>query len=314
MTHRSEFTICCLSGDGVGAELMAEASRALEAVSRLHGFGLEQVHAPFAAEAVHREGHPLPRGTRAACSAADAVLVGTLGSPALDGLRAELDPWASVARVRTRPGGDLTVFAPAHDEAAAWAVDRAFRSACARHGALVCVPSSQAFADTFAAVADGYPGVGVRTISLGEALTVLLSDPGELDVLVTEHVLFEALASLPRANDGGRRVAAVGYVSPTGPGLFVPTHGPAADIAGQGVANPSELLLAAALLLGEGLERRSAAETLEDGVVAALGAQRRPANMAGSGVAVTTREFSDRVLELLPGSRRDTELPLGVAL
>ena len=105
----------------------------------------------------------------------------------------------------------------------------------------------------------------------------------------------------------GRRVAAVGYVSPTGPGLFVPTHGPAADIAGQGVANPSELLLAAALLLGEGLERRSAAETLEDGVVAALAARPRP-------VDLTTREFSDAVLALLPGSRQDTELPLGVAV
>ena len=307
MTRRTEFTIACLSGDGVGAELMAEASRALEAVSRLHGFRTDLVHAPFAAEAVTQSGHPLPRATRAACRAADAVLVGALGSPALDGLRAELDPWASVARIRTRPGGDLTVFAPAHDEAAAWAVDRAFRTGCARRGAVVCVSSSRSFATTFDAVAEQYPGVGVRTISLGEALSVLLSDPGELDVLVTEHVLFEALASLPRAHDGGLRVAAVGYVSPTGPGLFVPTHGPAADIAGQGVANPSELLLAAALLLGEGLERRCAAETLEDGVVSAMGARRRA-------LEVTTREFADAVLALLPGSRRDTEMQLGVAV
>jgi 3-isopropylmalate dehydrogenase len=314
MTRRTEFTIACLSGDGVGAELMAEASRALAAVSHLHGFELEQVHLPFAAEAVTRSGHPLPRPTRAACGSADAVLVGALGSPALDGLRAELDPWGVVTRIRTWPRGDLTVFAPAHDEGELWAVDRAFRTACTRHGAIGCVSSSRSFMDTFDTVADTYPGVRVRKLSLGEALSVLLSDPGELDVLVTEHVLFEALASLPRVHDGGRKVVAVGYVSPTGPGLFVPTHGPAADIAGQGVANPSELLLAAALLLGEGLERRSAAETLEDGVVAALAARRRPADMADSGVAVTTREFSDRVLELLPGSRRDTELPLGFAV
>jgi 3-isopropylmalate dehydrogenase len=314
MTHRTEFTIACLSGDGVGAELMAEASRALETVSRLHGFRLDLVHAPFAAEAVTRSGHPLPRPTRAACRAADAVLVGALGSPALEGLLAELDPWAAVARIRTRPGGDVTIFAPSHEGAEAWAVDRAFRSACARRGAVVCVSSSRPFTDLFDTVADAYPGVGVRKLSLGEALTVLLSDPGELDVLVTEHVLFEALASLPRAHDGGRKVAAVGYVSPTGPGLFVPTHGPAADIAGQGVANPSELLLAAALLLGEGLERRSAAETLEDGVVGALAARRPTADMAGAGVASTTREFSDAVLALLPVSRRDTDMPLGMAV
>jgi 3-isopropylmalate dehydrogenase len=308
---RSGLTIACLSGDGVGAELMAEASRALKAVSRMHGFELDEVHLPFAAEAVTRSGHPLPRPTRAACRAADAVLVGSLGSPALEGLRADLDPWATVARIRTRPGGDLTVFAPAHEGAEPWAVDRAFRSACARRGAIVCVSSSRSFSDVFNTVAETYPGVRVRRLSLGEALSALLSDPGELDVLVTERVLFEALASLPRVHDGDRRVAAVGYVSPTGPGLFVPTHGPAADIAGQGVANPSELLLAAALLLGEGLQRRSAAETLEDGL---LGAQRRTADMAGAGLAVTTREFSDAVIALLPVSRRDTDMPLGMAV
>ena len=206
-----------------------------------------------------------------------------------------------------RPGGDVTIFAPAHEDADAWAIDRAFRSACAHHGAIVCVSSSRDFLATFDTLADGYPAVRVRKLSLGEALTVLLSDPGELDVLVTEHVLFEALASLPRVHDGGRKVAAVGYVSPTGPGLFVPTHGPAADIAGQGVANPSELLLAAALLLGEGLERRSAAETLEDGVVAALEPRTRS-------LGPTTREFADAVLALLPSSRRDTDMPLGVAV
>jgi len=314
MTRRTEFTIAALSGDGVGAELMAEASRALAAVSRLHGFQVQLEHAPFAAAALTRSGHPLPRATRAACSSADAVLVGALGSPALDGLRAELDPWAVVSRTRTRPGGDLTIFAPLHDGAEDWAVDRAFRSACARRGDVVCVSSSRPFTDLFDTVADGYPAVSVRRLSLGEALTVLLTDPGELDVLVTEHVLFEALASLPRAHDGGRKVAAVGYVSPTGPGLFVPTHGPAADIAGQGVANPSELLLAAALLLGEGLERRSAAETLEDGVVAALAAPRRTPDMAGAGVASTTREFADAVIELLPSSRRDTDMRVGVAV
>ena len=65
MTRRTEFTIAALSGDGVGAELMAEASRALAAVSRLHGFEVDLVHAPFAAEAVTRSGHPLPQIGRA---------------------------------------------------------------------------------------------------------------------------------------------------------------------------------------------------------------------------------------------------------
>ena len=40
-------TVACLAGAGTAPELMAEASLALDAVARLHGFTLEQVHAPF---------------------------------------------------------------------------------------------------------------------------------------------------------------------------------------------------------------------------------------------------------------------------
>ena len=306
--------IACLAGAGVGPELMAEASRALAEVSRLHGFEVEEMHLPFAGEAVTRSGHPLPLATRLACRASDAVLVAALGSPALDGLRAELDLRASVARVRTRPGGDLTVLAPCIEDAEGWTVERAFRSARARTGAVACVASTRHFTHVFDAVAARHPGVRCRQLSLGQALTLLLAEPGEMDVLVTEHVLFEALSSVPRADTGGHRVAAVGFLSATGPGVFMPTHGSAADIAGQGVANPSELLLAVALLLGEGLGRWSAAQTLEDGVVGALGSPRRSAEPAWTGLAPTTREYADSVLSLLAASRRDTDVPVWVAV
>ena len=45
-TNRS-WTVACLAGDGVGPELMAEASRALAAVARLHSLQLDDVHLPF---------------------------------------------------------------------------------------------------------------------------------------------------------------------------------------------------------------------------------------------------------------------------
>ena len=55
-----------------------------------------------------------------------------------------------------------------------------------------------------------------------------------------------------------RRVLAWGRLAGEGPGIFGPNHGTAADIAGQGVADPSSMLLAAALMLGEGLGERGA--------------------------------------------------------
>ena len=65
-------------------------------------------------------------------------------------------------------------------------------------------------------------------------------------------------------------MVASGRLAGTGPGVFVPAHGAAEDIAGQGVANPASMLLAAALLLGEGLGERRAAETLTGAVLARM--------------------------------------------
>ena len=68
------------------------------------------------------------------------------------------------------------------------------------------------------------------------------------------------------------------------------------------------MLLAVALLLGEGLGRHAAAETLEGSVVAALRRPERTPDVADGGrLASGTREFVDVVLGLLPSARRDTE-------
>jgi isocitrate/isopropylmalate dehydrogenase len=54
------YTVACLAGDGVGSELMAEATRALRAVSELHGFQVEELHVPFGSYSFARVGHRLP--------------------------------------------------------------------------------------------------------------------------------------------------------------------------------------------------------------------------------------------------------------
>ena len=80
-------TVACLAGDGLGPELMAEATRTLRKVARMHGFAIEEVHVPFGSEALTRSGHPLPPATRSAVLAADAVLVATGGSSPAAGSR-----------------------------------------------------------------------------------------------------------------------------------------------------------------------------------------------------------------------------------
>ncbi len=307
MSRRRRYTIACLAGRGIGPELMAEASRALAEVSRLHGFRVEEVHAPFGDEAVASGGHPLPAATRAATSRADAILVAAMREPALAGVEAQLDLAASVTSIRLRPGGELTVFAPLAEGAEGWTIERAFAAARARRGRLTSVGTTPEWRERVEAATGAHEGVNVRHLSLAEALPVLSTHPSRIDVLVTESTLADALAEVPQAHPGGTRIAAFGALSFSGPGVFGPTHGPAHDIAGQGVANPSEMLLAASLMLGEGLGRRSAAQTLESGIASALGGSRRTPDLAGAGVAASTREFVDVVLGLLPSVRTDTE-------
>ncbi len=75
------------------------------------------------------------------------------------------------------------------------------------------------------------------------------------------------------------RMVASGRMSANGTGIFGPTHGSAPEIAGQGVANPMAMLLAASVMLGEGLGERAAAETLERAVAEALGDGVRTADL-----------------------------------
>jgi isocitrate/isopropylmalate dehydrogenase len=139
----------------------------------------------------------------------------------------------------------------------------------------------------------------------------LFREPSRFDVLVSEQVFAEALSHTAAYAHGSTRMVASGRLSADGPGIFGPTHGSALEIAGQGVANPSGMLLAAALMI-EGLGERSAARTLENAVAETLRDGVHTPDLMASGVGATTREFMDVLLAALPGARTDTEFA-GVA-
>jgi len=312
MSARRTYVVACLAGHGIGPEVTAAASRALAQVSRQHGFRIDEVHPPFAGEALHRSGHPLPASTRGATRGADAVLVAGATAPALAGVMAELDLSTRVTRSFADRGATLTTFSPLHDAADDATLDRAFAAARESTGRLASVGVSTAWRERVERHGSRHDGVTVTHVTLAESLARLAADPGSLGPVVAEQAVADAVAGAPALAGGRRQLAATGYLSATGPGLFAPTHGHAHDIAGQGVANPSEMLVAAALLLDEGLGRRSAAVTLEESLRGTLLSSRRTADMAGPGVAATTGEFVDAVLGLLPSARLDIEFALGV--
>jgi 3-isopropylmalate dehydrogenase len=307
MTRKRSYTVACLAGDGIGPEMIGEASRALKAVSRLHGFRIDEVHVPFGGEAFSRLGHLLPVSTRTAYLDADAVLVGTAREPALEGVATELDLQTFVTRVRFGPHGELTLLSPLVDEMAAWTLDRAFTVARSSRGRVVSVTDDAGWRRLVDEVSRGHDGVLVEHVEPSAALPALAFTPAGFDVVVAPRVLAGALAGVAASAVDGARIVASGRLAASGPGVFAPAHGAAHEIAGQGVANPSSILLAAALMLGEGLGERAAAETLAGAVMGACGNGVRTPDMLHDGVGATTREFADVVLDELPWAVTNAE-------
>jgi 3-isopropylmalate dehydrogenase len=307
--RKKRYTVACLSGDGIGPEVMAEASRALADVSRMHGFAIDEEHVAFGGDAVRRFGHALPASTRAACRRADAVLVATTTEPALEGVKAELDLTWRMTRVRLN-GTRLTVVSPLAEDSEERAVESAFALACSRQARVTSVGANKAWRALVDRAAEASPGVIVEHVSFESVVRTLLRRPAAFDVIVSEQVFAEALSYTAAYAHGSTRMVASGRLSAHGAGIFGPTHGSALEIAGQGVANPSGMLLAAALML-EGLGERSAARTLENAVAETLGNVHTP-DLVAAGVGATTREFMNVLLAALPGARTDTEFA-GVA-
>ena len=301
-----QYTVACLAGEGVGAELMAEATRALRAVSALHGFTLDDLHVPFGSESFSRSGHRLPAETRVCCGNADAILVGVARDAALKGLTAELDLRARVARVRAGMT-DVVVVSPFGSESEHWAVERAFRMADARRGSVTAVGVDDRWRKLVDEAAERHRPTVVEHVAFANALVELAPAGTGADVVLAESPYGEAFEGLVASGANGSRVIAGGRLAGHGPGLFFPLHGAAFPIAGLGVANPNGMLLAAALLLGEGLGERAAARTLVRATSDTLGAGVKTSDMLATGVAATTREFVDVVLDQLEPARRDVE-------
>jgi 3-isopropylmalate/(R)-2-methylmalate dehydratase large subunit len=100
-----KLTIAVLPGDGIGPEVTREAVRVLRAVADRFGHQFTFIEKPIGATAFHSYGTVLPQETLDAALAADAVLLGAVGSPGLDHLPPAERPEAALLALRRRLGG-----------------------------------------------------------------------------------------------------------------------------------------------------------------------------------------------------------------
>ncbi|HEX7045512.1 MAG TPA: 3-isopropylmalate dehydrogenase [Burkholderiales bacterium] len=98
--------IAVLPGDGIGPEVVREATKVLERLRR-EGLNIELETAPVGGAAYDAHGHPLPEATLRLAKEADAVLLGAVGGPKYDALPREVRPEKALLALRS----ELALFA-----------------------------------------------------------------------------------------------------------------------------------------------------------------------------------------------------------
>jgi len=90
--------------------------------------------------------------------------------------------------------------------------------------------------------------IAMDTVIIDACCMKLVLDPSKFDVLVTTNLFGDILSDLVAGLVGGLGMAPGANIG-TDAAISEAVHGSAPDIAGKGIANPTALLLAAALML-----------------------------------------------------------------
>jgi len=303
MTHE----IAVIPGDGIGQEVTPAAVSVLETLPVDLAFVEGEAGDAVAAET----GEALPEETRQLAAEADATLFGAAGETAADvilPLRSVVGSFANVRPARSYPGLDALqpdtdlvfvrentegVYAGIEDEITEgvttctrvitedasrdiaefgfrYAKQNDYEHVTIAHKANVMRQTDGLFLEVAEEVGDDL-GVDYDTALMDALAMHLVQRPEEYGVVICPNLAGDVLSDLSAGLVGGLGLLPSANVGEEN-ALFEPVHGSAPDIAGQGVANPSAMVLSAAMLLehleyGEEADRvRSAVEgVLADG-------------------------------------------------
>lgn len=179
-----------------------------------------------------------------------------------------------------------------------------FRTARSRSGRLTSVDKanvldvSQLWRDVVNELSADYEDVQLSHMYVDNAAMQLIREPRQFDTILTGNMfgdilsdaasmLVGSLGMLPSASLGGNAAA---------PGVFEPVHGSAPDIAGENKANPSAMVLSAAMMMRYDLGRADVAEALEKAVDDVLHDGLRTGDIMTEGATLAgCKEFGDAI-------------------
>lgn len=151
------------------------------------------------------------------------------------------------------------------------------------------------FLDVARGVGKEYPGVETEEILVDNMSMQLVLDPARYDVILTQNLYGDILSDLCAGLVGGLGLAPSANIGKKH-ALFEAVHGTAPDIAGKNLANPTALILSAAMMLDH-MGYRDESERLGDAVCKAL--QNKKNCTRDLGGNATTTEFTDYIIENL---------------
>jgi 3-isopropylmalate dehydrogenase len=160
------------------------------------------------------------------------------------------------------------------------------------NGTLTCVDKANVFKafaffrEIFDERAKGFPGVKADHLYVDACSAMLVKRPWDFDVMVTENMFGDILSDLTAGLIGGMGMAPSADIGDRN-AVFQPCHGTAPDIMGQGKANPTAMLLSAALMLDWLADKHGhepaaeAARRIENAVDEAFAAGLKPFEFGG---------------------------------
>jgi isocitrate dehydrogenase (NAD+) len=177
-----------------------------------------------------------------------------------------------------------------------FARDNGRKKVTAVHKANIMKLSDGLFLECFYRVAKDYPDIEAVDMIVDNCCMQLVMRPDQFDVLVLENLYGDIVSDLCAGLIGGLGLAPGANIGEIG-AVFEAVHGSAPDIAGQGIANPTAMMLSAVLMLrhiGEGdaadRMRQAMLDVFADGkyITRDIGGTANTADFAGAIIAKLT--------------------------
>ena len=144
-------------------------------------------------------------------------------------------------------------------------------------------------------VAKDYPDVALVHQLVDSAAMLLITNPSQFDVILTENLFGDILTDEAAAIAGTLGVMASSSIGES-TALYEPIHGSAPDIAGLGIANPIGMIMSVAMMLEGTFGEKEAALRIEQAVKKTLSDGILTKDLGG---AATTAEIRDAIIARL---------------